>query len=425
MKPRAEFPKKLQPLFQPCRYKVLYGGRGGAKSWAIARALLIMGAQRPLRILCARELQKSIKDSVHKLLADQVSNLQLDSKYEVQQATIKGTNGTEFFFEGLRHNSNQIKSYEGVDICWIEEAQTTSRSSWRYLIPTIRKEGSEIWISFNPELEEDETYQRFVVNPPEESVIMPVSWRDNPWFTDVLKKELEHDKERNYAEYLVTWEGHCRVAVEGAIFEDELRVANTETRITSVPCDTTKPVNTFWDLGHGDQTAIWFIQKIGFEYHIIDFYQNARKKIQHYMQVLQEKGYIYGTDYLPHDGTSNHLTGSSVEETMVSLGRRVEIVPRIQAKTDAINAARTVFPMCYFDSERCQEGLQSLKRYRYDVDADTGKVSKNPLHDIYSDGADAFQTFATAPHIMWEAYTGEIKGISHKADYNPYAEDRL
>jgi phage terminase large subunit len=425
MKPRAEFPKKLQPLFQPCRYKVLYGGRGGAKSWAIARALLIMGAQRPLRILCARELQKSIKDSVHKLLADQVSNLQLDSKYEVQQATIKGTNGTEFFFEGLRHNSNQIKSYEGVDICWIEEAQTTSRSSWRYLIPTIRKEGSEIWISFNPELEEDETYQRFVVNPPEESVIMPVSWRDNPWFTDVLKKELEHDKERNYAEYLVTWEGHCRVAVEGAIFEDELRVANTETRITSVPCDTTKPVNTFWDLGHGDQTAIWFIQKIGFEYHIIDFYQNARKKIQHYMQVLQEKGYIYGTDYLPHDGTSNHLTGSSVEETMVSLGRRVEIVPRIQAKTDAINAARTVFPMCYFDSERCSEGLQSLKRYRYDVDADTGKVSKNPLHDIYSDGADAFQTFATAPHIMWEAYTGEIKGISHKADYNPYAEDRL
>jgi phage terminase large subunit len=425
MKPRAEFPKKLQPLFQPCRYKVLYGGRGGAKSWAIARALLIMGAQRPLRILCARELQKSIKDSVHKLLADQISNLQLDSKYEVQQATIKGTNGTEFFFEGLRHNSNQIKSYEGVDICWIEEAQTTSRSSWRYLIPTIRKEGSEIWISFNPELEEDETYQRFVVNPPEESVIMPVSWRDNPWFTDVLKKELEHDKERNYAEYLVTWEGHCRVAVEGAIFEDELRVANTETRITSVPCDTTKPVNTFWDLGHGDQTAIWFIQKIGFEYHIIDFYQNARKKIQHYMQVLQEKGYIYGTDYLPHDGTSNHLTGSSVEETMVSLGRRVEIVPRIQAKTDAINAARTVFPMCYFDSERCQEGLQSLKRYRYDVDTDTGKVSKNPLHDIYSDGADAFQTFATAPHIMWEAYTGEIKGISHKADYNPYAEDRL
>jgi phage terminase large subunit len=110
---------------------------------------------------------------------------------------------------------------------------------------------------------------------------------------------------------------------------------------------------------------------------------------------------------------------------MVSLGRRVEIVPRIQAKTDAINAARTVFPMCYFDSERCQEGLQSLKRYRYDVDTDTGKVSKNPLHDIYSDGADAFQTFATAPHIMWEAYTGEIKGISHKADYNPYAEDRL
>ena len=147
---KAEFPLKLQTLFQPSRYKVLYGGRGGAKSWGVARALLIKAAQSPLRILCAREFQTSIKDSVHKLLCDQIDSLGLQSFYEITQTSIRGKNGTEFSFVGLKNNVANIKSYEGVDICWVEEAQTTSRLSWNVLIPTIRKEGSEIWISFNP-----------------------------------------------------------------------------------------------------------------------------------------------------------------------------------------------------------------------------------------------------------------------------------
>jgi phage terminase large subunit len=146
----AEFPEKLACLFKPNRYKVLYGGRGGAKSWGIARALLIMASNKPLRILCARELQMSIRDSVHKLLSDQIETLQLSGFYEIQNSSIKGLNGSEFSFAGLRSNVAQIKSYEGVDICWVEEAQTVSKGSWNVLIPTIRKDGSEIWVSFNP-----------------------------------------------------------------------------------------------------------------------------------------------------------------------------------------------------------------------------------------------------------------------------------
>ena len=161
---KAAFPAKLQGLFKKSRYKVLYGGRGGAKSWGIARALLIMGAKKPMRILCAREYQTSIKDSVHKLLCDQIEALGLLQFYEITQASLRGANGTEFAFIGLKNNPANIKSFEGVDVCWVEEAQTVSRLSWNILIPTIRKEGSEIWVSFNPELETDETYQRFVVD---------------------------------------------------------------------------------------------------------------------------------------------------------------------------------------------------------------------------------------------------------------------
>ena len=156
---RAEFPVKLQPLFKPSRYKVLYGGRGGAKSWGVARALLILGAQKPLRVLCAREFQSSMKDSVHKLLCDQIESLGLLGFYEITQNSIRGQNGTEFSFIGLKNNPTNVKSYERVNVCWVEEAQSVSRLSWNILIPTIRAEGSEIWVTFNPELETDETYQ--------------------------------------------------------------------------------------------------------------------------------------------------------------------------------------------------------------------------------------------------------------------------
>ena len=174
---KAQFPVKLACLFEKSRYKVLYGGRGGAKSWGVARALLILGAKKPIRVLCAREFQTSIKDSVHKLLCDQIEALGLLGFYEITQASIRGSNGTEFAFAGLKNNVANIKSFEGVDICWVEEAQTTSRLSWNILIPTIRKQDSEIWITFNPELESDETYQRFVLNPPSDCIVQKMCCR--------------------------------------------------------------------------------------------------------------------------------------------------------------------------------------------------------------------------------------------------------
>lgn len=392
---RAEFPVKLEGLFKKSRYKVLYGGRGGAKSWGIARALLIKGAKDPIRILCAREFQTSIKDSVHKLLCDQIESLGLLSFYEITQTSIRGRNGTEFSFVGLKNNVSNIKSYEGVDICWVEEAQTTSRLSWNILIPTIRKEGSEIWISFNPELETDETYQRFVAVPPADCITMKVNWYDNPWFPDTLKLEKDSLKLRDEEAYNQVWEGLCRQTVDGAIFAKEMQQAEKDGRICRVAYDATKPVHAVFDLGWSDSTAIWFLQFVGMETRLIRYIEDSQKTISYYLATMQTYGYVYDTIWLPHDAENKTLAaaGRSIDDIVRAAGYKTQIMPRVPI-LDSINAARTIFPTCYFDREHTADGLACLRHYRYEVDPDTGQFSRNPLHDHYSHGADAFRYIA-------------------------------
>ena len=389
---KAEFPLKLQCLFQPSRYKVLYGGRGGAKSWGVARALLIKGAQAPIRVLCAREFQTSIKDSVHKLLCDQIEALGLLGFYEITQASIRAKNGTEFSFVGLKNNVANVKSYEGVDVCWVEEAQTTSRMSWNVLIPTIRKEKSEIWITFNPELETDETYQRFVLKPPEDCIVTKVNWSDNPWFPDTLKLEKDALKHRDPQAYNVVWEGLCRQTVDGAIFAKEMQLAELDGRITKVNYDPTKPVHAIFDLGWSDATAIWFLQFIGMETRLIRYIEGNQTTISDYLAKMQTFGYVYDTLWLPHDAENKTLAanGRSIEEIVRAAGYKTKIIPKTPI-LDSINAARTMFVNCWFDRDNCHEGLQCLRHYRYDVDPDTKQFSKAPLHDHYSHGADAFR----------------------------------
>jgi phage terminase large subunit len=328
---------------------------------------------------------------VHLLLSDQISEMGLDEFYNVQNNYIEGENGTRFSFEGLRHNVKGLKSYEGVDICWIEEAQTVSKASWSILIPTIRKAGSEIWITFNPELPDDETYKRFVLNTPPDAIKIKMGWQDNPWFPPVLEAERLYLKEQDPDAYLNVWEGECIEVLEGAIYAKELRKAREEERLTRVPYDATKPVQTIWDLGFADSTAIWFAQVVGMELRFIDYYENSREPLTHYINVLNQRGYVYGMDYLPHDAQAKQLgTGRSIEELMRELGRKVQIVPKLSI-ADGINAARTMFGMAWFDEAKCSDGLQALRHYRYERDEDRNVYRKEPLHDWASHGADAFR----------------------------------
>ena len=392
----ADFPEKMSNIFEPKRYKVYYGGRGGGKSWGVARHLVIRGARSPIRVLCIREYMNSIRDSVHRLITDQIEAMGLSGFYEIQQNSIKGRNGTEFIFEGLRNNATRIKSYEGIDVAWAEEAHSITKTSWDVLIPTIRKPGSEIIVTLNPDLADDNTYQRFVLNPPKEAFVTKINWSDNPWFPEVLKMELEDLKEKDFDAYLNVWEGHPRQILDGAVYANELRKATEFGRIMKVPYDETVAVHTFWDLGWADSTAIWFAQKVGFEYHIIDYLQDSQKSINDYLRLLAAKGYTYGTDWLPHDAKAKSLgTGRSIEEIMRASGRTVRIVPRLSLY-DGINAARTVFSNCYFDAEKCADGLHCLRHYRYEIAPGTNYYSKNPVHDWASHGADGFRYLAIA-----------------------------
>lgn len=392
MQANVEFPEKLQCLFQPARYKVLWGGRGGAKSWGIARALLIIGANKATRVLCAREFQTSIRDSVHKLLSDQIMAMNLMDFYEITDRTIRGKNGSEFNFVGLKNNVANVKSYEGVDICWVEEAQSVSSRSWSTLIPTVRKEESEIWISFNPELETDETYQRFVLHPPENAIVQKINWSDNPWFPETLKLEKDALKSRDLEAYNTVWEGICRVTVDGAIFAKEMQLAELEDRIIRVNYDPIKPVHAIFDLGWSDATAVWFVQFVGMETRLIRYFETSQETISAILAKMQTFGYVFDTLWLPHDAENKTLAaaGRSIEEIVRSSGYKTRIIPRTPI-ADSINAARTIFRNCWFDRENCADGLQCLRHYRYEVDPDTKQFSRTPLHDQYSHGADAFR----------------------------------
>jgi len=385
---QVDFPEKLGFLFEPSRYKVAYGGRGSAKSWSFARALLVKGKSKKHRILCAREVQKSIKDSVHKLLSDQIQVMGMGDFYEVIENAIRGKNGTEFAFAGLAsHTVESIKSFEGVDIVWIEEAQVVTKRSWDVLIPTIRKDDSEIWVSYNPELDTDETHQRFAINPPPDSLIAKVNWDDNPWFPPVLEKERQHCKLTNPKDYANIWEGECKPAVSGAIYYDEISLSQEEGRICNVPYDPMLKVHIVFDLGWNDAMAISLVQKHASELRLIEYYEDSHKTLDHYSAWLREKNMNWGKMYLPHDGrTRDFKTGKSAEEIMQSFGWDVAITPNMGIE-DGIRLTRMTFNRIYFDKNKCERLIQCAKRYRRSINQQTQEPGA-PLHDEWSHGAD-------------------------------------
>lgn len=207
-------PAWLADFEQPSRYKVAHGGRGSGKSWGFAQKIVLKMYGETTRVVCSRELQNSISDSVHMLLVDTIKRLGLHDYFEVTEKSIKCVlNGSECIFKGLKGvsgDASAIKSLEGADICWVEEAQTITRASLDTLKPTIRKPNSEIWFTFNPKNETDAVYQDYVVNPPEDAVIRQVNYWDNPHFESTpLYGEMMHLKATDYRRYLHVWEGQC------------------------------------------------------------------------------------------------------------------------------------------------------------------------------------------------------------------------
>ena len=410
----VEFPRKLECLSRPSRYKVLYGGRGSGKSWGVARQLIVFAVERKIRVLCCREVQKSIQDSVHKLLCDQISAMGVGAFFTITETQIRAKNGSEFFFTGIRGQSiDNLKSYEGIDYCWVEEAQVVTRKSWGVLIPTIRKEKSEIWITFNPELDTDETYVRFVLKPPPDAIIEFLNWRDNEWFPPVLVGEKNHLRDTDPVSYENIWEGKCRTAVDGAIYPAEIGRLLQDGRLRNVPYDPMMAVHTVWDLGWNDKMAIILAQRHGAELRIIEYIEDSHLTLADYVGRLDGLGYRWGADWLPHDGaTKDYKTGMSAEEILRRMGRQnVQIVPKMDIE-QGIKAVRLLFPRLYVDSDKAGALLDRVKRYRRTIPTSTGEA-RVPLHDENSHAADALRYLAIVADKFTTGETMSRKPLSY------------
>lgn len=417
---QVDFPEKLHFLLtEKRRYKGAKGGRGSAKSWSFARALLIKGSTHKLRILCTREVQKSIKQSVHKLLKDQIEALGLSSFYQVLENEIRGVNGTEFSFSGLSDQTvDSIKSFEGCDIVWVEEAQSVSKRSWSVLIPTIRKEGSEIWLSFNPELDTDETYDRFITNQPEDSIIVSMNYTDNPWFPEVLEKERIHAKlTLPKSEYENIWEGKCMPAVAGAIYYGQVASAEADGRICNVPYDPLLKVQVVFDLGWNDAMSISLVQKSLSALAIIENIEDSHKTLDYYSALLKKKNMNWGRVWLPHDGRhKDYKTGKSAEEIMRALGWDVAITPNMSIE-DGIRMTRMSFGRFYFDKTKAARLVQCAKRYRRSINAQTNEPGA-PFHDEWSHGADNLRYIAVNAEAMSNEDYGNMAALEQAAPTN-------
>lgn len=414
----VDAPDKLLPLLQPARYKAAYGGRGGAKSHFFAEQIIIRCYARKTRVACIREVQATIKDSVRQLLVDKIQKLGLGEEFDCLETEIRcKRNGSLIVFKGMQaYNAQNIKSLEDFDIAWVEEAQTLSETSLRLLRPTIRKDGSELWFSWNPRHESDAVDKFFRGgNPPANSVIREVNWNDNPWFPDVLREEKDTDYANDPEVAENVWGGGYELITEAAYYAKYVSKAEKESRVGFFPYNPKLPVLTSWDIGVDDYTAVWFWQEDGFNVTAIDYYEvsgdgaeqivaaalpelipNEDKKHAALQELGRDAPFNYGNHFFPHD-VMNREWGAGAKsrfQTLRELGVKPIHVGAQQGPEERINALRAMFPCIRFhDTKRVKLGLSRLRRYSRKKNQLTG-IYTGILHDENSHGADAAGEFA-------------------------------
>ncbi len=405
---KIEIPRRFGFLLEMHPYKVAYGGRDGLKSWNFANAILALGANQTLRIVIGREVMKSLADSAHKLLCDRIKALGLTGFYTIFENKIRGQNGTEISYVGLSTLTDEnIKSLEGVDIFWAEEAQGITDTSWTKLLPTIRKPNSEVWVSFNPDMMTDATYQRFVMHPPPGAVVVKTGYEYTKacgFFTEKMEALRAHDeKYLPKDEYSNTWEGVPRVAVKGAIFSREVVQMIEERRFRPTPYDPRYPVDVIWDLGWNDAMVQIFVQKPHpSAINIINYREDSGRRYDELIGERQAFRYRFGKDWLPHDGAhKNPQTGKNAKQTLQGLGCNVEVMQKTGPEP-RIRSARMFFPRVYIDDTARDVAtgylgaarlMECLKSYRRNI-PDTTNEPTGPVHDEFSHGCDGFGALA-------------------------------
>lgn len=411
------------PLLQPSRYKGAWGGRGSGKSHFFAELLVDVCVGNPgTRAVCVREIQKSLKESAKKLIEDKIAALGVGSLFEILGDQIKTPGGGVIIFQGMQdHTSESIKSLEGFDIAWVEEAQTLSAKSLRMLRPTIRKEGSELWFSWNPTRKNDPVDVMFRQGEsPTGAVVVKANWSDNPWFPSVLEDERTDCLRDSPDQYDHIWEGGYITVADGAYYASHLSKARLDGRIGRVSADPLLTIRLYCDIGgtgaKADAFCMWAVQFVGKEIRILDYYEAVGQDLGTHLSWLRSKG--YSTDkaqiFLPHDGsTQDRVYDVSYESAFKDAGYTVVVIPN-QGKGAAaarIEAGRRLFPSMWFNESTCQGGIEALGWYHEKKD-ETRNIGLGPEHDWASHGADAFG-------YMCVAYEPPTKQPDHKP-YQPH-----
>ena len=393
--------RAFQPLVPAARYKGAWGGRGSGKSHFFAEYLISKAIDEVgIRAVCIREVQKDLRHSAKLLIEDKLASWGLGEEhgFSVTRETITTPGNGLIIFQGMQdHTASSIKSLEGMDIAWVEEAQTLSHTSLSLLRPTIRKEKSELWFSWNPRRKSDPVDQLLRgAEIPTGAQVICANWSENPWFPEELETERTDCLRMTPDQYPHIWEGDYATVLAGAYFARHLAEARAEGRIGVVPKDPLMQLRAYWDIGgagiQSDATAIWIAQFVGQQIRVLDYYESVGQPLGTHLNWLRTNGYQDARCYLPHDASKADLiTGTRYEDHIRQAGFVVETIP-IGGKAAAlkrVEAVRRRFPSIWFHQQKCQAGLDALGWYHERMD-ETRQIGLGPDHDWSSHAADSF-----------------------------------
>lgn len=395
----------FQPLLAPARYKGVHGGRGGAKSHFFAELLVEeCQAEKGTLAVCIREVQRTLAQSSKRLIESKIQSLGLGQGFKVYHDRVATPGDGLITFTGMQdHTAESIKSLEGFRIAWTDEAQTTTARSLSLLRPTIRKDNSELWFSWNPRRKTDAVDDFLRTKKPPGSICIQANWRDNPWWNDILEAERKLELELYPERYDHTYEGGYAKAFEGAYFAKMLSEARNSvpSRIGKVTADPLLPLKIFVDIGgsgaSADAFTMWVCQFVGQEIRILDYYEAVGQVLAFHVAWLRKRSYQDATIYLPHDGVNeNNVTGKRYEDHLREAGFAVEPPVKNQGRGAAamrIEAVRRLGPKMYWNEDTTEPGRDAIGFYHERKD-DVRNIGLGPEHDWSSHAADALGLMA-------------------------------
>jgi phage terminase large subunit len=400
----------LAPLLHPARYKGAHGGRGSGKSHFFAELAVEDALRWPgdnggvgIRFACIREVQKSLKESAKRLIEDKIEKYDLTSQgFKVYREVIETPKDGLISFTGMQdHTADSVKSMEGYDRAWVEEAQSLSDRSLMLLRPTIRKEGSELWFSWNPNRPTDPVDQ-MLRGPqcPDNATVVQCNWSHNPWFPSVLEEERREAEKNDPDRYGHIWEGEYARVYAGAYFASHLEAAERESRVGVVAADPMLPMRAYWDIGgtsrKSDATSIWVVQFVGNQVRVLDYYEASGQEFSEHVGWLRSQGYDRVEQILPHDGAKHDTVNRVTPQSFLrDAGFKVRVMDNIGtgAAMKRVQAVRRLFPAIWFNKATTEGGREALAWYHAKLDEVRG-IDLGPEHDWSSHGADAFGSMA-------------------------------